>query len=495
MKAISSIPADIEGDGFGKIQEYFLGRFASVEGYSGYVPRVGPPHRNIRFTRTEDEVDIAFWEIGEGKPVVILNNFGLSHAELEWTVPSISSFYTELAKQYRVIRFDPRGVGLSSDPPGGWDPQTESGAQVGMSTQGMGADIEAVANALELDSFALLAGSVQGPVAIQYAATHQQVSQLILCDSMARIATGWLGPLLRTQIGMETIEAEYGGDVFNWWERVGPLDEVADLMKLARTADSRGVPGIMARSQLEWDADSSLAEIAIPTLVLVTTGGGQIDTRPDARYLASGIGGSVLSVLDGGAAGTDRSMSPYWTDRVATLEAIDAFLKPALAATAAAGFRTVVFTDIVGSTEYIRQVGDEAGRAAVRELEQKVAALAADHGGRVVKNLGDGSLVSFGSNSSAIRFGLDVQEKCSDGPLELRVGMAAGEPIQEDGDIHGTVVAHASRIGDLGDAGEVIVADSVRQLASGKGFTFEPRGEVTLKGFDEPERVWKVSRR
>jgi class 3 adenylate cyclase len=70
--------------------------------------------------------------------------------------------------------------------------------------------------------------------------------------------------------------------------------------------------------------------------------------------------------------------------------------------------------------------------------------------------------------------------------------MAAGEPIQEDGDIHGTVVAQASRIGDLGGAGEVIVSDSVRQLAAGKGFTFEPKGEVSLKGFDEPERVWKV---
>ena len=71
--------------------------------------------------------------------------------------------------------------------------------------------------------------------------------------------------------------------------------------------------------------------------------------------------------------------------------------------------------------------------------------------------------------------------------------MAAGEPIQEDGDIHGTVVAQASRIGDLGDAGETIVSDSVRQLAAGKGFTFEPKGEVLLKGFDEPERVWKVT--
>jgi adenylate cyclase len=157
------------------------------------------------------------------------------------------------------------------------------------------------------------------------------------------------------------------------------------------------------------------------------------------------------------------------------------------------GFRTVVFTDIVESTEYVRQVGDGEGRRVIRDLEQQVSSLADDHGGRDVKNLGDGSLLSFGSNSSASAFALDLQDACADGPLRLRIGMAAGEPIQEDGDIHGTVVAHASRIGDLGDAGEVIVSDSVRQLASGKGFTFEPRGEVSLKGFTDPERVWKVT--
>ena len=157
------------------------------------------------------------------------------------------------------------------------------------------------------------------------------------------------------------------------------------------------------------------------------------------------------------------------------------------------GFRTIVFTDVVGSTEFVRRVGDEEGRAAIRDLEQQVASLATERDGRVVKNLGDGSLVSFGSNSFAISFGLAVQDKSQGGPLRLRVGMAAGEPIQEDGDVHGAVVAQASRIGDLGDAGEIIVSDSVRQLAAGNGFTFEPKGEVLLKGFDEPERVWKVT--
>ena len=451
------------------------------------------PHRNIRFTSTEDGVDIAFWEIGEGKPVVIIQNFSTSHAELEWTVPSIASFYMEMAERYRVIRFDPRGIGLSGDPPGGWGAVTSSGAQQGMSTNGMGLDISAVTSALDIDSFALMGNSVQGPVAIAYAATHPEVSELILCDTFANVANSWIGQFLTTHIALKEIEEQTGGPVFTIWERLGPLDEVDRLVNLARVASLLSVRGTNADAlaQLEWDAEAFLAEIGVPTLVLTTRNKAVADTLSDGRHLAAGIEGSLLVGLEG----DDRSFSPFWTDRTATLGAIHSFLAPESASDhLAAEFQTVVFTDIVESTEYVQRVGDEAGRATIRELEQKVASLAADHGGRVVKNLGDGSLVSFGSNSSAITFALELQDACGDGPLYIRVGMAAGEPIQEDGDIHGTVVAHASRIGDLGDAGEVIVSDSVRQLAAGKGFTFEPRGEPTLKGFEEPERVWKVTR-
>ena len=75
----------------------------------------------------------------------------------------------------------------------------------------------------------------------------------------------------------------------------------------------------------------------------------------------------------------------------------------------------------------------------------------------------------------------------------MRIGMTAGEPIQEDDDIHGAVVVQASRIADLGQAGEILVADSVRQMAIGKDFDFDPSGEVQLKGFDEQTTLWKVT--
>ncbi len=310
---------------------------------------------------------------------------------------------------------------------------------------------------------------------------------------MADLADSAFTPSIRVQrqiarLKKETADAGPLAAYRSSWVELAPDEDPAILTRLTEASDLR-INTTLAHPQFEWNARSLLKNVAIPTLILCPRNpplGGAEGLLSDSRELASGISDSQLRVVDG-------AFAPYFADQAAVLEAIDGFLKFERPTVELSGFRTVVFTHIVGSTEYVRRVGDDAGRAAVRELEQQIATLASGHDGRVVKNLGDGSLISFGSNSSAITFALEVQDKRSDGPLQLRVGMAAGEPIQEDGDIHGTVVAQASRIGDLGDAGEVIVSDSVRQLATGKGFTFEPMGEVPLKGFDEPERVWRVT--
>jgi pimeloyl-ACP methyl ester carboxylesterase len=181
---------------------------------------VDQPSRTIRFTTTDDGVAIAFWEIGKGDPIVILNNLSISHSELEWTVPSIASFYTNLAKRYRVIRYDPRGYGLSGEPPGGSGATTSSGAQQGTTTGEMGLDISAVAAALDLDTFTLMAVAVQGPVAIEYAATHPQVTNLILCSSLAAVATSFIASWLDAAKALQ-IASQGTGPSFNIFERIG----------------------------------------------------------------------------------------------------------------------------------------------------------------------------------------------------------------------------------------------------------------------------------
>jgi len=223
--------------------------------------------------------------------------------------------------------------------------------------------------------------------------------------------------------------------------------------------------------------------------LILTTRNPKFDFVADSRKLAAGIPSSQMRIVDG-------TFAPYVADRSVVLDAIANLLGTETETDGdddMSDFKTVVFTDVVGSTEFMERVGDEQGRSVMRAVERLVVEAAAEHRGRVVKHLGDGSLISFGSNSNALAFAVALQHRIESDPVQIRVGMAAGEPIQEDGDIHGAVVAQASRVADLGTAGEIMVADSVRQLALGKGYSFEQLGEVSLKGFDQLTTVWRVS--
>lgn len=433
-------------------------------------------------------MSIAFWEIGHGKPVLITHPASISHGELEWSVPSIASFYRSMAERYRVIRYDPRGFGLSGDPPGGWGAQTPLGTQMGMTVEEQGFDIEAVMNASSVDSVALLAVGVMGTVGILFAVKYPElVTSLILADSFSNVATGAGASNIHTQRAIWLLEKELGEQVPTLgFERDIPSDEIEAVSVLSKTNMDRVVYP-PRHAQWDWNVDNYLGQVTKPTLVLASRSHPTFsqETLRDARELTSGIKGSQLRIVDGTAA-------PWFADQSQVLDAIDGFLTPERIPTRPTGFRTVVFTDIVDSTEFMSQVGDDEGRKAIRAVEERVSSLADQHGGHVVKNLGDGSLVSFGSNTAALRFALEVQATADPDSLQVRVGMAAGEPIEEGGDIHGAVVAYASRVADLGGAGDIVTSDTVRQLAMGKGFEFTSMGQFELKGFEEPATVWKV---
>jgi class 3 adenylate cyclase len=158
--------------------------------------------------------------------------------------------------------------------------------------------------------------------------------------------------------------------------------------------------------------------------------------------------------------------------------------------------RTVLFTDLVGHTEMMSRLGDERGRALLREHENITRSLLKQYGGTEVKTMGDGFMASFGSVTKAVECAMTLQRAFAerDGePLSVRVGLNAGEPIEEDGDLFGATVILASRIAAKADGGEILVADTVRGLCSGKGFAFNDRGEFNAKGIEEPVRVYEVN--
>ena len=155
----------------------------------------------------------------------------------------------------------------------------------------------------------------------------------------------------------------------------------------------------------------------------------------------------------------------------------------------------MLFTDIVDHTAMMQRLGDERGRELLREHERITREVLGRHDGDEVKTLGDGFLASFHSVTQAVQCAVELQRAFAApdaAGIAIRIGMNAGEPIEEDGDLFGSTVILASRIAGQADAGQILVPEAVRHLLAGKSFVFEDRGDFTLKGFDEPVRLFGV---
>lgn len=431
--------------------------------------------RSIQFTTTDDGVSIAYWEVGSGPPLVLLHNFGISHAELEWEVPSFASFYTTLAEHHRLIRFDPRGSGLS-------------GRSETLTVDDVILDLEAVVAASGLDRFALFGVATMGPVVIRFSANNpRRITHLVLCEPDVTVASA--EEHARYIRGSIALAGSGSGELIaSFWTVLAAGKDAGALLELTRINTRDSEYQLMSnQAVLEWDSAPSLGSVSAPALIL-SSKDSEITSLNQARQAAATIPDARLTIVDG-------RWTPYFADRAAVLAALSDFLgwgSPSDSPAMAAGTSTVVFTDVVASTEVLDRLGDEAARTTLRSIEDIVGAAAAAQSGRVVKHLGDGSLLDFDSASDALDFARKVQIDLAAGDLQVRIGMAAGEPIREEGDLHGAVVVMASRITDEASPGDVIASDGVRQLVLGKSFEFEDLGEHALKGFDEPLRIWRL---
>jgi class 3 adenylate cyclase len=161
-------------------------------------------------------------------------------------------------------------------------------------------------------------------------------------------------------------------------------------------------------------------------------------------------------------------------------------------------FRTILFTDIVGSTSLTQRLGDGGAMEVLRDHDRLVRREVDGRGGSVVKNTGDGLMVAFGSVAAALEAAVEIQRALHDRnqtavhALEVRIGLAAGEPVMEQGDLFGAAVQLAARLCGRAGGGTILVSGAVRDLAIGKRFEFRRRGRVSLKGFDEPVRLFEV---
>jgi len=436
----------------------------------------------IQYTKTSDGVSIAYWTLGEGEPLVFMPP-PFSHSQLEWQIDESRYWWEQLATSRRLIRYDQRGYGLSGRDVADFSLEAQLG------------DLSAVVERVGLESFVLFANFSLGCVALTYAARHpERVSRLILwcCaahpPSMTPGRFEVLSSLIENDWDLWTDTAAH--TLFGW----SAGESGQRFAKAMRESVTPEVLSVSMNAASKWDVSDIVPLVASPTLVIQRRG---VPFPPlDAgRELTARLPDASLALLEG------ESMIPYLGDVDSVLDAVSGFLGDESETkdqgeSSPGPFRAVLFTDIVGHTEMMSRLGDERGREVLREHERIVREALAEHSGTEVKTMGDGFMASFGSVTKAVECAIAMQrafaERESDEPLNVRVGINAGEPIEEDGDLFGATVILASRIAAKAEGGEILVADTVRGLCSGKGFLFADRGEFVAKGFEDPVRLFEV---
>lgn len=439
----------------------------------------------VRYAQTVDDVSIAYWTYGEGPVLVETPLIPFSHIEMEWENPHIRRWYERLGQTTTVVRYDGRGTGLSQR--GVADVSLEAHVR----------DLEAVVDQLGPEPISLMGVFHGGPPAITYAAQNpERVSHLALWCAYVTGADYWKSAQAE---GLRALrQTDYrlflrtGAHELIGWAEDGQSDLFADIMELAVEPDEADT--LLAATR-DFDATEFLAGVDAPTLVIHRRDLKWLDISL-SRSLASNIKEARLLVIPG------RSPLPAAGDIEAGAHAIAEFLgldlPPDVEAQPERAFTAVLFTDLVNHAVMMSTLGDERGREVLRNHEQITRAALSDHGGTEVKTLGDGFMASFESVSRALecaislQMSVDAHNSTNSPSLSVRIGLNAGEPIHEDGDLFGTTVILASRIAQKAAGGEILVSNAVRELVRGGPFSLVDRGGFTPKGLDRQEHIWAV---
>ncbi len=468
--------------------------------------------REVRYCTTEDGVRIAYCAEGEGPPLLMTPFFNESFS-LHHLVPEVDRLLQPLRSNRRVILYDPRGTGLSErDAP--------------IDAQSGDLDLQAVVRASCTEPVAIWAYFTYVFAAVRFAVqSPDAVERLVLCSAMPvqssvfpveivrsfieLVRTNW--PLAAQTFGdMSTRQADPSAGLR--WGKLYLESSRSDAMM-------RNFEASLAANE---DIRDELTKLTVPTLVMHRIGDLNVPLeigQQVAALIPNALFAPVEGVMTHPALGDQepvlRAALPFLTPTADRQSTLYEHTKPS-------AFRTVLFTDLVGHTEMMSRLGDERGRAVLREHESITREVLKQHAGTEVKTMGDGFMASFASVAKAVECAVALQQafdarnhadeanrgvgashdsplRASEPrqspvePLNVRVGLNAGEPIEEDGDLFGATVILASRIAAKAEAGEILVADTVRGLCSGKGFLFADRGEFVAKGFEDPVRIYEVN--
>jgi class 3 adenylate cyclase len=434
----------------------------------------------IQYAQTSDGVSIAYWSIGSGPVLIWMPPFPFSHIGLEWELPERREFYERVAEGVTLVRYDGRGTGMSGE----WSQE--------FTPEHHFRDIEAVADRMGLDRFALYAYLHMGPVAVAYSASHpDRVSHLAMFCTYARgqdYARSPQGGAISALIDADwQTYTEMAAHILSRW---APGDTGPRYASLIPQAATRDVTLNFMEAAERQDVTELLPETKCPALVMHRAGllWPPLDV---ARELVARMPNARLALLSGNTAAL------HLEDTATTVKLIHGFLQEGQTSAPAlpSGTATILFADIVDSTALTERLGDATFRDKARDLDTALRAIIRDSAGTPIegKLLGDGVLATFTSARQAIEAALKCGVAGESAGLPLHLGLHAGDVIREADNVYGGAVNIAARISGLSAPGEVLVSDTVRSLArTSAGVTFEDRGEQALKGIDDPVRVWAV---
>ena len=450
-----------------------------------------------RWARTADGACIAYQDLGDGPVTLLVVHGWVSHLEVYWEQPRYTRFMRRLSRNLRVLAFDKRGVGMSDRLNGTPDIGT------------LADDVRAVVDAAGVEKAALLGYGWPGPdLAAFFAASYPGRALCLITDGYLHyrrevdhpfgISDQEHGEYLSAMVaswGTEAGAATFIAEGFGASDSA-PYDEPDFRSWCARLARFAATPASFEAFEHTWfatDVRPVLRSISVPTAVLYSAQ--DREEEEWMRFDASLIPGVTLIAVD-------RPSAVIWIpEPEPVVSAIERFIASVQHEEAEFDrvLATVLFTDIVGSTEKACKVGDACWKELLEKHDQATRAMLARYRGTEVKHTGDGFLATFDGPARAVNcaqaicaavrpLGLEVRAGCHTGEIEL-----LGAASAEGADIGGIAVHIGARVAALAGPSEVLVSSTVKDLVAGSGLVFEERGEHQLKGIDEPWRLYAVA--
>ncbi len=432
------------------------------------------------------EVHVAYQCLGQGAVDFVLAPGFVSNLDVYWESPDLATWFQEVASFARLILFDKRGTGLSDRGVG--VPTLEERAD----------DIRAVMDAVDSKRAVLFGLSEGATMCALFGATYpERTLGLILLGGSARAAWAPDYPWGETpeafERGLARLEVDWDG-AFEGLAAVLAPDRASDpgfqawVARLVRHSITPDAEIARRRMNREMDVRSILTSIRVPTLVLHATDDRVVSVE-EGRYLARSIPAARLVEYPS----SDHLFMTNPAARDFVTREIRAFVEGLKTIpTSNRVLTTILFADIVRSTEHAVKLGDREWGSLLGQCLTAAGQAIALYQGREVKTLGDGLLATFDGPTRAVRCASEIRARARALGLDMRLGVHTGECVLKENDIEGIAVHIASRIQAKATPGEILTSSTVRDLSAGSGLRFVDRGLRSMKGVDGRLRVFAV---